>query len=299
MADTKKSRSQTLNKIYIIGGTIFAVALTIAGIIAINQSKEKGTDEVLASESELIDAIYSNSTEEAQPLTDDQFYAALSRIFPNDNTTDADIRNTIYTIENTLFGAGIRAEINYFNNYGEPGYRITTSTSINEILPLLDYSFCREYHVEVTNIEETSLLGVYEVTSEGVTIRLEQGMDLGTPENVETIADLSVNLQEQYGIDKITLTDKALLIYSYGLSTADLINAFDYIYQWCLQNDCDRQIFIYASDSLVIATNPTLADDFYRSNYPVQDLAATFRLYYYTAECFFNVTIQRACNIYL
>lgn len=299
MAEDKKSRAKTLNKIFIIGGIIFAVALTVAGVIAINQSKEKGTDEVLSNESALISAIYNTEAEESEPLTDEQFYTALDKIFPKDSTTDADKRSAVYKLENIFSDAGISAEVAYFNNYGEPGYRIYTTSSVNDIIPLLDYSLCKEYYVHVLDAEGIAILGVYKINSDGVTIRMEQGIGIGNADSDDIITELAANLEEQYGISKITFTDKVLLIYSYEVSTADLLNAFDYTYQWCLQNDCDRQIFLYASDKLMAVTNTTLADDFYKKNYPVQELAATFRLRYYSAECFFGRAIQNACNIYL
>lgn len=296
MAEDKKSRSKTINKIFIIGGSIFAVLLTIVGIIAVNQSKEKGTDSVLSNESDLVDKIYNESQ---QPLTDDQFYEALDKIFPKDDTLTSEKRATIYQIEERFSSADIAVMAAYFNNYGKPGYRLYTKRSINDIIPLLDFSICSEYYVHVLDEDALGILGAYRVNSDGVFIRMEQGMDIGSEESLDNIADLTSDLKEQYNIEKITLTDKALVIYSYNVSTADLLNAFDYVYQWCLQNECDRQLFFYASDRLVIATDTSLADDFYKNNYPTQELAAIFRLNYYSTKCFFGRAVQDACDLYL
>lgn len=296
--DTKKSRSKTLNKILLIGGIVFAIALAVAGVIAINQSKEKGTDDVLADESSLVEAIY-NTDSQNKPLTDDQFYSALNKIFPRNPTSDASHRSDIHLIEKCFDGTDIPVNVSYYNNFGTSGYCIRTSKSVNAVIPLLDYSICQEYFVQVMNTENTGMLGAYLVTKDNVQVRFEYGTATGDEEATDSIADLLTSLAEQYNINQVTLTDSALLIYSYGVTTLDLLNAFDYVYQWCLGNNLDRQIFLYASDSLVAVTNPSLADNFYTENYPVQELAAIFRLNYYSANCFFGQTLQEACNVYL
>ncbi len=301
MAEEKKSFRKQLNKYFIIGAVVFAVVFTILGIKAIRQSKEDGSDKILENESSFNSLIHQNQDSDLHDisLTDDQFLEGLNKIFPIDRTTESDRRFDIAEIEQTLEREDIIADIRYFNNFGKPGYCIATKVSIEEIKPLLDFSICQEYYVQIADDSGIGFKDVYKVTENKVEPRLISGTDVGVQQDTTLITELCNELNAQYNITDIVLTERALLIYSTGISTADLLNIFDYTYQWCLQNDCDRQLFLYSSDLLVAVTDETLRNEYYVSNYPVDELAAIFRLKYYSTKCFFSSSMQTICNLYL
>ena len=298
--ETKNKKKRTWQKYLVIAGVVFALLLTICGVVAINNSKEDGSTELLEDNASLMDAMYEEDSEtDDAPLTDEQFSAALTKIFPYDKLTEAEQRASVVQLEQTLADANISASVHYFNSYGDVGFLIVTTNTIEEVKPVLDFNLGSVYYVHCRNVHTYGIDDCYKVTNDSVECRFSQGMSLGTAEPLENISNLSADLLEQYNIDNLVLTSDVILIYSYGLSTGDLLNVFDYTYQWCLQNKCDRQIILYSSDSVVAATNKQLADDYYTENYPVQELAALFRLKYYTAECFFDTSIQDTCNLYL
>lgn len=301
MAEEKKSLRKQLNKVFIVGAVVFAVVFTILGINAIKQSKEAGSDKIIQNEESLNSLIHRNQTSEGQTvsLTDEQFLEGLNKVFPQDGTLESDIRISTANIEKTLSQEGIVADVRYFNNFGTAGYCIATQVSLEEVKALLDFSLCPEYYVQIADSSGIGLTSVYKVTKDSTEARLISGKDVGVQQDNTLIADLCSNLEEQYNITNVVLTDKALIVYSTDVSTADLLNVFDYTYQWCLQNDCDRQLFIYSSDLLVAVSDETLRDEYYSSNYPIDELAAVFRLKYYTAKCFFSTSMQTICNLYL
>lgn len=301
MAEEKKSLRKQLNKVFIVGAVVFTVVFTILGINAIKQSKEAGSDKIIQNEESLNSLIHQNQTSEGQTvsLTDEQFLEGLNKVFPQDGTLESDIRISTANIEKTLSQEGIVADVRYFNNFGTAGYCIATQVSLEEVKALLDFSLCPEYYVQIADSSGIGLTSVYKVTKDSTEARLISGKDVGVQQDNTLIADLCSNLEEQYNITNVVLTDKALIAYSTDVSTADLLNVFDYTYQWCLQNDCDRQLFIYSSDLLVAVSDETLRDEYYSSNYPIDELAAVFRLKYYTAKCFFSTSMQTICNLYL
>lgn len=303
MEKEASNKKQEWKKYLLIAGILFASALTVCGIIAINNSKEDGSIELLQENEELVSIIYADAQEqpdtESNVLSDEQFVSALSKIFPTDSLSSVEQHQAIATIESNFTEAGITADVQYFNSYGTPGFRITTNKSLDEVQPLLDLSCGYTYYVHICTMSTFGIDECYKLVDDTVECRFSQGMTLGTPEDTESITGLCTDLAEQYNIENVVLTSNALLIYSYNLSTSDMLNVFDYTYQWCLQNDCDRQIILYSSDVIVAASDKILFDEYYINNYPIQELAAVFRLKYYTAGCFFCNAIQETCNIYL
>lgn len=300
MAEEKKSLRKQLNKYFIIGAVIFTVIFTFLGLKAIHRSKEDGSDEVLENESSFNSLIHQDSINGSNvSLTDEQFLAGLDRIFPTDRTSDSAIRAAIAQIEQSLADGEVTADVRYFNNFGESGYCISTTSSLDKVKSLLDFSVCSEYYIQISDAGGIGIREVYKVDKDNLESRLVSGTDVGVQQDNTLIAELCDELNAQYNITDVVLTEQALLINSINLSTADLLNVFDYTYQWCLQNDCDRQIFLYLDNVLMAVTDETLRDEYYSSNYPIDELSAVFRLEYYSAKCFFSSTVQTLCDLYL
>lgn len=293
MADDKQSSSnskvdkKSLKKFCIAVGVIFCVVLCVCGIVAIIQSQQEGTDKVKQDQQSLHDVVYqSKPVEQQTPLTDEQYQAALDMIFPDDSTDKVAISMYEDELQQTLNEAGIEAEVVYFNNFGNPGFYIYSSSPLADVKTHLDFKAYSTYYVVEADKDSRELNKIYRVDASQSEELFEREL-FNKTEDVTGITSLHNYLIATDLAETAFLFNDTIYVSTSGLSQIGLIDTFDYAFQWCVANNVEKRLILLSNGKVVAATSAPLTDDYYRDNYPVNEVAARFRLQYYIAKGFF------------
>lgn len=306
MAENKQSNTsnskadkKSLKKFCIVVGVVFCVTLCICGIVAIIQSQQEGTDRIKQEQQSLHDAVYqSKPVEQQTPLTDEQYQAALDMIFPEDKTESFIISTFISTLQQTLNSAGIDAEVVYFNNFGSPGFYIYSSSPLADVKPYLDFNTYSTYYVVEADKDSRELNKIYKVNATQSEELFVKEL-FNKTEDVAGITSLNNYLISTDLAEAAFIFNDTIYVSTSGLSQIGLIDTFDYAFQWCVANNVEKRLVLLADDKVVAATSTSLVDKYYRDNYPVNEVAARFRLQYYIAKGFFYYDMLLMSQDYL
>lgn len=300
-----------VNKAFTIAFVVFAAVLLLAGGICLYVASRSKSEQVVNSEYDLLDTIRDSGAD--TPLTDDQFIAGMDRIIPKDYTEDSTYDAEAAELLNELTDlTGVPCIVNRINYFGSTACAIVIPGSANLIdveTILSQHAIFSRVYVQLADTKTGNVYSEYLYTegrSKGIYLSSDAvvqglvaaGSFVVTPDS--SISGMLKQVFEEYEIKdpKVILTDTSLYMDLNTVASADVLNIFDYIYTWCRAYKKELEIVIYSGSVLYANAIVDMSDTNYSNYYPVDELAAYFRMTYYHSNNFFKNSCYDASLAY-
>lgn len=294
-------RKTSIKKGILIACGVFAVVLTIVGIICISNIKHTGKEQQQKEDSETMSAIRDTSRE--VPLTDDQFMEGIDRLYPEDPNSSAVYTEQLKPVTDKLTEMEIDFNISRINYFGTTASLIETTADLNpaDLLPALIESDITRFYIQQNDFDTSNLLKEYLFADEELTKLYDSNEPLGASVQNNKVDSMFADVCNEYGLSDSTLTFTGDVLYLKlnQVSDEDILNIFDYMYRWCLEEKLKTTIRI-VKDDYVLANAPVhLADKNYDKYNPAPELAANFRVLFYRANNFLKGSLKNTSDLYI
>lgn len=293
-ADLKKK----INKVLIVVSVALAGILTVLGVYFIVHASSQGEERVLQEHSETEQDIRAS----VSSLADDDFEYGYSNVMPKDRTDAATRQLWINELREQIENAvSTDVTLEYGSYFGDPiaFLEISTTDILDALYPVLQSNmYFKKIHIAVKDTE-LGLSAVY-VYADGT---LTPQYSLSTAEGFslpEQFVPMQTAVIDEYGLsaDNFSMRGDVLQISVGNMRLADVLDLFDYCWQYCYLAGANTHLAIVGSSG-IYAFADTSANEFYDKYYPANDLAALYRVQFYLDSGFFTGDFRDACKAYI